>query len=101
RRLDGARQEKAGGRNARPEKGWVMKRFLARALPSLLLVAAVAPFARAQVTVDDRVTSLAEHVKKKADDQAATVIEGLAQNYATMTEEDKKKALSAMEKCLN
>jgi hypothetical protein len=70
------------------------------ALPALLLLSAFAPAARAQVSVDDRITSLAEHVKKKADDQAATVIEGLSQTYGTMSEEEKKKALAAVEKCL-
>ena len=62
---------------------------------------ALAPAARAQVSLDDRIASLAEHVKKKADDQAVTVIEGLSQSFKSMTDDDKKKAVAAVEKCLS
>lgn len=65
------------------------------------LLVAAAPRAGAQVTLDDRVASLAEHVKKKDDDSACRVIEGLSQAFGGLTEEDKKKAISALEKCLN
>jgi hypothetical protein len=73
---------------------------LARPLALFALLCAAAPRAGAQVSVDDRVTSLSEHVKKKADDQACVVIDGLAQAFATMSDEDKKKAVAAIEKCL-
>lgn len=57
--------------------------------------------AAAQVSVDDRIASLAELVKKKSDDQAVVVVEGLAQTFAGMTEDEKKKSVGALEKCLN
>ncbi len=81
-----------------------MMRLLARHAPiaaAVVALVASAPTARAQVTVDDRLTSLAEHVKKKADDQACTVIDGLVQTFATMSEEEQKKTIAAVEKCLN
>jgi hypothetical protein len=59
-----------------------------------------APRAGAQVSVDDRITSLTEHVKKKSDDQACVVIDGLTQAFSTMTDEDKKKTVGALEKTL-
>jgi hypothetical protein len=74
------------------------------ALKGLALAAvfsAAVPPLRAQVTVDDRVNQLAENVKKKKDDEAATVIDGIAKNFASFSEEDKKKATAAVEKCLN
>lgn len=77
-----------------------MKRWSGAAL-AVCLFASAAATARAQVTVDDRVASLTELVKKKSDDQASGVVDGLAQAYAGMGEEDKKKAIAALEKCLS
>jgi hypothetical protein len=75
-------------------------RGVALALSAAVLLVA-APSVRAQVSVDDRIASLAEHVKKKSDDQAATVVDGIAQAFPNMSEEDKKKVVAAMEKTLN
>ncbi|HET6162877.1 MAG TPA: hypothetical protein VFG37_04375 [Planctomycetota bacterium] len=75
-------------------------RHALRGLALAAAFAAVAPPLRAQVTVDDRVNQLAENVKKKKDDEAATVIDGIAKNFATFSEEDKKKVTAAVEKCL-
>jgi HEAT repeat protein len=80
-----------------------MKRWLKRwAMAGAVAAAAggLAGDAAAQVTVDDRITSLAELVKKKSDDQATVVIDGLAQAFAGMADEEKKKAVAALEKCL-
>ena len=80
-------------------KRWLQRFGVAAAVVGVL--AAAGPAARAQVSVDDRITSLTELVKKKSDDQAAVVVDGLAQGYAAMSEDDKKKAVAALEKCLN
>ena len=68
---------------------------------ALLAAGAMASMAAAQVSVDDRIESLQDLVKKKSDDQATVVIDGLAQAFAGMVDEDKKKAVAALEKCLN
>ncbi len=57
--------------------------------------------AAAQVSVDDRIASLQELVKKKSDDQATVVVDGLAQAWGGMSEEEKKKSIAALEKCLS
>jgi hypothetical protein len=64
-------------------------------------VTLVAPALHAQVSIDDRVNGLAELVKKKNDDNACTVIDGIGSSFASFSDEDKKKALAAVEKCLN
>jgi len=76
---------------------------LLQAIPLAALVLGFAAPGRAgaQISVEDRVSSLTEHVKKKSDDQACVVIDGLAQAFSGMSEEDKKKSVSALEKCLN
>lgn len=72
----------------------------AAAAVTVALVAA-APSLSAQVSVDDRISTLQELVKKKSDDQAAVVVDGLGQAYAGMSDEDKKKSVAALEKCLS
>ncbi len=74
---------------------------VAVALVGVGLFAGFASSARAQVSVDDRVASLADYVKKKSDDEASVVVDGLAQAYAGMGDDDKKKAVGALEKCLS
>jgi hypothetical protein len=76
-------------------------RTVLKGLAAAAVFSAAVPSLRAQVTVDDRVNQLAENVKKKKDDEAATVIDGIAKNFASFSEEDKKKATTAVEKCLN
>jgi hypothetical protein len=81
-----------------------MTRCIERILKGLALgfaVTVVAPPLQAQVSVDERVTGLADLVKTKKDDNAVTVIEGLGASFASFTEDDKKKAVAAVEKCLN
>jgi HEAT repeat protein len=81
-----------------------MSRCIERTLKGLALgivVAVAAPALRAQVSVDDRVNGLAELVKSKKDDNACTAIDGIGASFASFSEEDKKKAIAAVEKCLN
>jgi len=80
-----------------------MKRCLERIARAAAMAAAacgLAGVASAQVSVDDRITSLQEQVKKKSDDQATVVVDGLAQAFTGMNEEEKKKTIAALEKCL-
>ncbi|MBM4015357.1 MAG: HEAT repeat domain-containing protein [Planctomycetes bacterium] len=68
---------------------------------AVVLSAVGAGGAVAQVTVDDRIASLQELVKKKSDDQATVVVDGLAQAWGGMNEDEKKKSIAALEKCLS
>ncbi len=71
------------------------------AVLAVLLMVGNGRVARAQISVDARIESLVELVKKKSDDQASVVVDGLAQAFAGMVEDDKKKAIGALEKCLS
>jgi HEAT repeat protein len=80
-----------------------MKQWLGRIGRAALAAAAacgLAGLAPAQVSVDDRIASLQEQVKKKSDDQATVVVDGLAQAFTGMNEDEKKKTIAALEKCL-
>lgn len=66
-----------------------------------LAVTCVTPSLRAQVSVDDRINALTELVKTKKDDSAVTAIDGIGASFAAQPDDDKKKLLAAVEKCLN
>lgn len=78
-----------------------MQSVVAAMVALVLFGVAAVPAARAQVSIDDRIASLQEQVKKKSDDQAVVVVDGLAQAFAGMGDEEKKKSVAALEKCLS
>jgi HEAT repeat protein len=78
-----------------------MQACVAAVLACVFLGVLGVPTARGQVTNDDRIASLQEQVKKKSDDQAVVVVDGLAQGFTGLGDEDKKKTVAALEKCLS